>query len=98
MISQSRLILWGVGLVVLLILAANTFYIVDQRKQAVVLRFGEPQRVVNAFRDNDPGLKVKAPFLENVILLDKRNQSMEADQERRTMTQVRDWLGAIART
>lgn len=24
--------------------------------------------------------------------------SMEADQERRTMTQVRDWLGAIART
>ena len=81
MISQSRLILWGVGLIVLLILAANTFYIVDQRKQAVVLRFGEPQRVVNAFRDNDPGLKVKVPFLENVILLDKRNQALEADQE-----------------
>ncbi|OYX31624.1 MAG: protease modulator HflC [Caulobacterales bacterium 32-69-10] len=79
--SQSRMILIGVGLVALLILAANTFYIVDQRKQAVVLRFGEPQRVVNAFRDNDPGLKVKAPFLENVILLDKRNQALEADSE-----------------
>ncbi len=81
MMSQSRMILIGVGLVALLILAANTFYIVDQRKQAVVLRFGEPQRVVNAFRDNDPGLKVKAPFLENVILLDKRNQALEADSE-----------------
>ncbi len=81
MISQTRLMLWGAGLIVLLVLAANTFYIVDQRKQAVVLRFGEPQRVVNAFRDNDPGLKIKAPFLENVILLDKRNQALEADQE-----------------
>jgi membrane protease subunit HflC len=79
--NQTRLILWGVGVVVAFVLAANTFYVVDQRKQAVVLRFGEPQRVVNAFRDNDPGLKIKAPFLENVILLDKRNQSLEADQE-----------------
>ncbi|HTI68047.1 MAG TPA: protease modulator HflC [Caulobacteraceae bacterium] len=81
MISQSRMIAWAVGLVVALIVIVNTFYVVDQRKQAVVLRFGEPQRVVNAFRDNDPGLKIKAPFLENVILLDKRNQALEADQE-----------------
>jgi membrane protease subunit HflC len=79
--TQTRAIAWGVGAVVLLVLILNTFYIVDQRKQAVVLRFGEPQRVVNAFRDNDPGLKLKAPFLENVILLDKRNQALEADQE-----------------
>jgi membrane protease subunit HflC len=79
--SQNRLIAWAVGAVVVLILALNTFYVVDQRQQAVVLRFGEPQRVVNAFRDNDPGLKLKTPFLENVILLDKRNQALEADQE-----------------
>jgi membrane protease subunit HflC len=81
MINQTRLMLWGAGLVVFLVLAANTFYVVDQRKQALVLRFGDPVRVVNAFRDNDPGLKVKVPFLENVILLDKRNQALEADQE-----------------
>lgn len=81
MISQSRLVMGAVGAVALLIVLANTFYVVDQRKQAVVLRFGEPQRVVNAFRDNDPGLKIKAPFLENVILLDKRNQALEADKE-----------------
>lgn len=79
--NQNRLIVWAVGAVALLILIFNTFYIVDQREQAVVLRFGEPQRVVNAFRDNDPGLKLKTPFLENVILLDKRNQALEADQE-----------------
>ena len=79
--TSSRLMVWGVALVALLIVVLNSLYVVDQRKQAVVLRFGEPQRVVNAFRDNDPGLKLKVPFVENVILLDKRNQAMEADQE-----------------
>jgi len=79
--TQSRLMVWAVGLVLFLVVIANSLYVIDQRKQAVVLRFGEPQRVVNGFKDNDPGLKFKTPFLENVILLDKRNQSMEADQE-----------------
>ena len=80
-ISQSRLIAIAVVAVGVLIVLANTLYVVDQRQQAIVLRFGEPLRVVNAFRDNDPGLKIKAPFLENVILLDKRNLALEADQE-----------------
>ena len=79
--NQTRMIAWAGGLIIAFVVLANTFYIVDQRKQAVVLRFGDPVRVVNAFRDNDPGLKMKAPFLENVILLDKRNQPLEADKE-----------------
>ena len=79
--NQNRLIGWAVAAVGVVIVLANTLYVVDQRKQAIVLRFGEPQRVVNAFSDNKPGLHFKAPFLENVMLLDKRNQSMEADQE-----------------
>jgi membrane protease subunit HflC len=79
--SQQRLIGWGVAVFAFVVVLFNTLYVVDQRKQAVVLRFGEPQRVVNAFNDNKPGLHFKTPFLENVILLDKRNQAMEADQE-----------------
>ena len=39
--SQTRIIAWAVGAVVLVVLILNTFYIVDQRKQAVVIRFGE---------------------------------------------------------
>lgn len=73
-----------------LVLTLNTFYVVDQRKQALVLRFGEPQRVVNARNTNDPGLKIKVPFIENVAMFDKRNQPLEvakaeiiaADQKR----------------
>jgi len=81
MSTQIRLLIGSAVAIAVLFVLMNSFYIVDQRKQAVVLRFGEAQRVVNAFRDNDPGLKLKTPFLENVILLDKRNQSLESDQE-----------------
>jgi membrane protease subunit HflC len=79
--SQSRLIAFGIIGFALIVLLANTLYVVDQRSQAVILRFGDPVRVVNAFRENNPGLKLKAPFVENVILLDKRNQPLEADKE-----------------
>jgi membrane protease subunit HflC len=70
-----------VALLVVAVVAANTFFIVDQRKQAIVLRFGQAVRVINAAGDTDPGLKLKTPFAENVILLDKRNQALDAGQE-----------------
>ena len=52
---------------VLLFVAANSFYIVSQAEQAIVLQFGEPVREVK-----EPGLKLKIPFIQNVIVYDKR--------------------------
>jgi membrane protease subunit HflC len=74
-------IAWLVAAVVAIVVLLNTFYIVDQRKQAVVVRFGNPMGVVNAAGADSPGLKMKAPFLDNVILLDKRNLALEAEKE-----------------
>ena len=51
----------------LLVLLISTFFTVDQRQQALVLQFGEPIRLIKT-----PGLKFKMPFLQNVILFDKR--------------------------
>ena len=79
--NRQRLIPILVGAFIALIVVAQTFYVVDQRQQAIVLRFGEPVRVVNAFGANDAGLKVKVPFLENVVKFDKRNQSFETSEE-----------------
>ena len=79
--NRQRLIPLAVGAFIALIVIAQTFYVVDQRQQAIVLRFGEPVRVVNALGVNDPGLKLKAPFLENVVKFDKRNQSFETSEE-----------------
>jgi membrane protease subunit HflC len=78
---NSRLIALGAIVVLLLVVVGNTLFVVEQRKQAIVVRFGEPVRVLNAPGAPDPGLHMKAPFLERVILLDKRNLSLEADQE-----------------
>ncbi|CAN5852202.1 protease modulator HflC [soil metagenome] len=72
---------WGLIALGVLVVLFNTLFVVEQRQQAIVVRFGEPVRVINAPGENAPGLKVKAPFLENVIKLDKRNIKMEADQE-----------------
>ena len=66
---------------VVLIVISQTFFIVDQRKQAVVVRLGEPVRVINAPGDASPGLKIKMPFVENVVLFDKRNLAIEAAKE-----------------
>lgn len=42
-------------------------FVVQQTQQALVLRFGAISRVISA-----PGLNFKAPFIDNVITIDKR--------------------------
>ncbi len=77
---NARLI-FAIGAAFILgLLIANTFFIVDQRQQVVVVNLGEPVRVINPPGAYDPGLKIKAPW-ESLVTLDKRNQVLEAHQE-----------------
>jgi membrane protease subunit HflC len=47
-----------------------------------VLSFGSPVAVVNAANGrSNPGLKVKAPFIQNVVKFDRRNQALETEEE-----------------
>jgi membrane protease subunit HflC len=78
---NRRLIYLLIGILVFSVVLTNTFFIVDQREQAVVVNLGEPVRVINPPGAYDPGLKVKIPFVESVVTLDKRNQAIEASQE-----------------
>lgn len=64
--DKSKIFLTVVALIVLFVLG-NSIYIVNQAEQAIVLQFGEPMRVVK-----EPGLKFKIPFIQNVVLYDKR--------------------------
>jgi modulator of FtsH protease HflC len=64
-----------------LVVLANTLFIVPQTGQAVVVRFGEPVRVINDPGHSAPGLYAKVPFLENVLVFDKRNIEVKADEE-----------------
>jgi membrane protease subunit HflC len=45
----------------------SSIFFVHQTQQALVLRFGEPRRIIV-----DPGLQYKAPLIDTVILIDKR--------------------------
>jgi membrane protease subunit HflC len=79
--TRRRLTVWGVAAFIVLVILANTLFIVDQRQSALVVRFGEPVRVVNARGQGGPGLNAKIPFLERVIHFDRRNLGLEAEQE-----------------
>jgi len=75
------LIAWGIVAFVVLVVLANTFFVVDQREQGIVLSFGEPVRVINAPGRQEAGLHMKEPFVQDVVKLDRRNVGQEVDQE-----------------
>jgi modulator of FtsH protease HflC len=77
-LRQSLLGFLGLFLITLVF---QTFYVVDQRQQAIVVAFGDPVRVVNAPGRSQAGLNLKVPFVEQVIKFDRRNIAIDADQE-----------------
>ena len=60
---QSLVVVAGAALILLF----SSVYLVYQPEQAIVLQFGEPVRLVN-----EPGLKFKVPFIQNVVFYDSR--------------------------
>jgi len=56
-----------IALAAVLVLLASSTFIVDQRQQALVLRFGAVRTVAEK-----PGLYFRLPLFENVVYLDKR--------------------------
>jgi len=81
MISR-QLTVYAVIAIGFLIVLANTLFVVDQRQQAVVVRLGQPVRVIHAPTSRDgAGLNFKTPFMENVIKFDRRNLALEAEKE-----------------
>jgi membrane protease subunit HflC len=73
-LTATFLLIVVVGIVVVY----GAAYIVHQTEIALVLEFGNPKRVINADRNkNEAGLQWKTPFIQNVVLLDKRLLNVE---------------------
>ena len=70
-------ILGIVGAVVVLIALFNSFFIVDQRQQALVLQVGAAEAVYNNGDNDDAGLKFKIPLYQSVVFFDKRNLGLD---------------------
>ena len=63
----------AVLLLIALVVAYSTLFTVYQTKQALVVRLGEPVRVIT-----EPGLNAKIPFIDSVIYIDKRILNIES--------------------
>lgn len=90
--------------ILLLILAGATFATVPESKQAVIVRWGRPMRVVNPYQPGVPfgqtgaGLIARYPFMENIVWIDKRIQTVEMDnQQVLSIDQQRLEVDAFAR-
>jgi len=83
-----------VGLVfVVLVAAFGALFTVYQTQQALVVRFGEPVRIIT-----EPGLHVKWPLVDNVIYINKRILDLENPaQEVFASDQRRLMIDAFAR-
>ena len=64
--NQIRYIVFAL-VVLIVITLSGSLYVVNQVEQAIVLQFGEPVRVVQ-----EAGLKMKVPFIQNVVYYDTR--------------------------
>jgi modulator of FtsH protease HflC len=90
---MNRIALIAISAIIVLMLAASTLFVVDQRQVAVVYSLGEIKEVIA-----EPGLKLKLPPpFQNVVFLDKRIQTLDSPETRPIFTAekkslVIDWL------
>ncbi|HEY0837854.1 MAG TPA: protease modulator HflC [Azospirillum sp.] len=64
---NRSLIIAAIAIVVLGVLASSALFTVGQAQQALVVQFGAVKRAIQ-----EPGLKLKIPFIENVVYIDRR--------------------------
>jgi membrane protease subunit HflC len=61
---------------ILAILASSSLYTVNETQVAIKLRLGEVVSI-----ENEPGLKYKTPFVNNVVFFDQRVQTLDSAPE-----------------
>ncbi|MGJ4887793.1 protease modulator HflC [Bradyrhizobium sp. HKCCYLR20261] len=82
-----------IAVLVIVVVGYSSLFTVAQTEQALVVRFGKPVDVVT-----QPGLNFKAPFIDNVISIDKRILDLEnPSQEVIAFDQKRLVVDAFAR-
>ena len=70
--------IFGIVIVIGAIIALlNSFFIVDQRQQSLVLQVGRAVQAYNEPGADEAGLKFKIPFVQSVVTYDKRNLGLD---------------------
>ena len=87
-----------------LLLIGSTIAIVPETKQGVIVRFGDPKKIINRYRPNEDfgktgaGIILRWPFIDQVVWIDKRVLSVEMERQQVLSTdQLRLQVDAFAR-
>jgi modulator of FtsH protease HflC len=101
---RNRPLLVAVIGFVLLLVVLGSFPIVPETKEAVVVRFGKPTRILNQYEPGRPigaagaGLAFRIPFVDQLVWIDKRVQDVDmAPQQVLSTDQRRLQVDAFAR-
>ena len=83
-LTHGKILIGGVALA---LLAMSSVVDVDETEQAVVMRMGDPVRVINRFQPNTDygqtgaGLSLRIPFFEQLVRIDRRVLAVEMDKQ-----------------
>ncbi|WP_428606291.1 protease modulator HflC [Sedimenticola sp.] len=75
--NSGKFGVYFVGVVLLIVLATSSLFVVNQWEMAIKLQFG---KIVDS--DYEPGLHFKIPLIQNVKKFDGRIQTMDSNPER----------------
>ena len=103
-LASRNLIGWAIGVIAAILLLNSVVAVVPETKQALVIRFGKPEQVYNAYKPNEDfgqtgaGVIFKVPFVDQIRWIDKR--VLDFDMERQSVLstdQLRLEVDAYAR-
>lgn len=93
-----------IGVAVAFVAVASTLFVTPETKQAVIIRTGEPENIVNMYSPDDPfgltgaGIWWRIPFVDRVQMVERRVLDLDMDNEQvLTSDQQRLRVNAYAR-
>lgn len=84
---RRRPLLSGIVALILFVVLLSSFPIVPETKQAVVVRFGKPERILNRYEPGRPigaagaGLSYRIPFVDQLVWIDKRVLAVDMEPQ-----------------
>jgi membrane protease subunit HflC len=94
----------ALSVIALLLLIGSTIAIVPETKQGVIVRFGDPKKIINRYLPNEDfgktgaGVILRWPFIDQIVWIDKRVLSVEMERQQVLSTdQLRLQVDAFAR-
>ncbi len=103
-LASRTVIGWAIAAIAAVIVLNGVFAVVPETKQALVVRFGKPEKVYNAYKPNEDfgqtgaGVIMKIPFFDEIHWIDKRVRDFDMERQSVLSTdQLRLEVDAYAR-